>query len=74
MKLFLSDNIHNATVFTLIVMIAISFSIVPSSSAGSVTTEVYDSGFNHGCDDAGIADLSDRYINLPGKGPTFHTK
>jgi hypothetical protein len=33
----------------------------------------YDSGYDHGCDDAGISDPSDRYINEPGKGPRFHT-
>jgi hypothetical protein len=33
----------------------------------------YDSGYDHGCDDAGISDPSDRYINEPGKGPSFHT-
>jgi hypothetical protein len=33
----------------------------------------YDSGYDHGCDDAKISDLSDRYINQPEKGPSFHT-
>ncbi len=33
----------------------------------------YDSGYDHGCDDADISDPSDRYINEPGKGPSFHT-
>lgn len=33
----------------------------------------YDSGYDHGCDDAGISDPSDRYINQPEKGPSFHT-
>jgi hypothetical protein len=33
----------------------------------------YDSGYDHGCNDAGISDPSDRYINEPGKGPSFHT-
>ena len=28
---------------------------------------------DHGCDDAGISDPSDRYINQPGKGPSTHT-
>jgi hypothetical protein len=34
----------------------------------------YESGRDHGCDDAGISDPSERYINQPGKGPSFHTK
>lgn len=33
----------------------------------------YNSGYDHGCDDAGISDPGDRYINQPEKGPTFHT-
>ena len=33
----------------------------------------YDSGYDHGCDDAKIAEYSDRYINQPGKGPISHT-
>jgi hypothetical protein len=32
----------------------------------------YESGYDHGCDDAGLSP-SDRYINEPGKGPSFHT-
>ncbi len=33
----------------------------------------YRSGYNHGCSDAKISDPSKRYINQPGKGPSFHT-
>ena len=33
----------------------------------------YDSGYDHGCDDAGISDLSERYINQDEKGPDYHT-
>ncbi len=33
----------------------------------------YDSGYDHGCDDARISDSSDRYINQPEKGPSYHT-
>jgi hypothetical protein len=32
----------------------------------------YKSGYDHGCDDAKLSP-SDRYINEPGKGPSFHT-
>ena len=31
------------------------------------------SGYNHGCSDAQISDPSNRYINQPEKGPSFHT-
>jgi hypothetical protein len=30
----------------------------------------YDSGYSHGCSDAKISNLSERYINQPGKGTT----
>jgi len=33
----------------------------------------YDSGYNHGCDDAKVADPSERYINQPEKGSNFHS-
>lgn len=33
----------------------------------------YRSGYNHGCSDAKISDSSKRYINQPGKGPSYHT-
>jgi hypothetical protein len=31
------------------------------------------SGYNHGCSDAQISDPSERYINQPEKGPSFHS-
>ncbi|HEU4448141.1 MAG TPA: hypothetical protein VFR94_25955 [Nitrososphaeraceae archaeon] len=34
----------------------------------------YESGYDHGCDDAGISNPSDRYINQPEKGLSFHTE
>lgn len=33
----------------------------------------YDLGYDHGCDDARISDSSERYINQPEKGPSYHT-
>ena len=33
----------------------------------------YESGYDHGCDDADISDPDDRYINQPERGPSFHT-
>jgi hypothetical protein len=32
------------------------------------------SGYNHGCSDAQISDPSERYINQPEKGPSFHSE
>jgi hypothetical protein len=51
---------------------ALTFS--PSLSAVQLSAiSPYDSGYNHGCDDAGISDSSDYYINQPKKGPAYHT-
>lgn len=33
----------------------------------------YESGYNHGCSDAKIDDVTKRYINQVGTGPAFHT-
>jgi hypothetical protein len=45
---------------------------IPGSALAS-SGSPYDSGYNHGCDDARISDPSDRYINQPEKGPSYHT-
>jgi hypothetical protein len=74
MKLFLFKNIiRNTTVFVLMVIIVVNFSIFQTDQAGYATTDAYGNGYDHGCDDAGIADPTDRYISQPGKGPSFHT-
>jgi hypothetical protein len=44
---------------------------IPVSNASSKSP--YESGYDHGCDDADISDPDDRYINQPEKGPSFHT-
>lgn len=33
----------------------------------------FESGYDHGCNDSRIPNFSDRYINQPGKGPSFHS-
>ena len=43
-------------------------------SAYASESSPYDSGYDHGCDDAGISDPGDRYINQPERGPSFHTE
>ena len=43
-------------------------------NALSAITSAFESGYGHGCNDAGISDFSDKYINQPGKGPSFHTE
>jgi hypothetical protein len=54
--------------FLLSVILAVQF-----SSSAYASIDAYDSGYSHGCDDAGISDPDDRYINQPEKGPSFHT-
>ena len=36
-------------------------------------SDAYDTGYAYGCNDAGISDPDNRYINQPGKGPSLHT-
>lgn len=55
------------TLTTLCLMIYGSVSYTYASS------DAYDSGRDHGCDDAGISNPSDRYINQAEMGPSFHT-
>lgn len=43
---------------------------VDEDTAGNLP---YKSGYSHGCSDAKISDSEKRYINQPGKGPTYHT-
>jgi hypothetical protein len=53
-------------------VIAISTLIVLIPLARASKDDPYQSGYDHGCEDAGISD-PERYINQPGKGPSFHT-
>lgn len=41
--------------------------------ANASSKSPYESGYDHGCDDADISDPVDRYVNQPEKGPSFHT-
>ncbi len=41
--------------------------------ASASSRSPYESGYDHGCNDADISDSSDRYINQPEKGPSSHT-
>lgn len=51
------------------IVIGIAIFVGPSVAYAS---SPYDSGYDHGCDDAGLSP-SDRYINEEGKGPSQHT-
>jgi hypothetical protein len=54
-------------------ILASSSTAILGSSAYASEESPYDSGYDHGCDDARISDPDDRYINQPEKGPSFHT-
>lgn len=57
----------------IIVLAVLSVSTIVPGSSGYASRDPYDSGYDHGCDDARISDSSDIYINQPEKGPSFHT-
>jgi hypothetical protein len=51
-----------------------ALALLPTMSFMSVqAADPFDSGYYHGCSDAKISDSSDRYINQPKQGPSFHT-
>jgi hypothetical protein len=54
----------------IVLTITTTTTVLPLAYASS--TSPYDSGYNHGCDDAGLS-ASDRYMTEPRKGPSFHT-
>jgi hypothetical protein len=55
--------------FTLVVVLL----LVHLQSVIASNISPYESGYNHGCEDAQIPVPSDRYINQPEKGPDDHT-
>jgi hypothetical protein len=49
----------------------VSGTLIPQQLIGILqvyASSPYDSGYNHGCNDARISDPDDRYINQPEKG------
>jgi hypothetical protein len=65
---------NNITLLMLVfLLLSVSFSALQLQTVQASSNSPYDSGFDHGCDDADISDPDDRYINQPGKGPSFHT-
>lgn len=60
---------------TFVLAVVLAITIYSFNQLGHASSnDPYDSGYTHGCDDARVADPSDRYINQPEKGPSFHTK
>ena len=60
---------HGRVLSTVLISMMLVVFIMPAYAS----SDAYDSGRDHGCDDARISDPSDRYINQPEKGPSFHT-
>jgi hypothetical protein len=56
----------------IISFLAAIFAIISVPAVYASEQSPYDSGYNHGCDDARESP-SDRYINEEGKGPSNHT-
>jgi hypothetical protein len=55
------------------IVVLMAFLLAPQlQSADAGGKSPYESGYDHGCDDAD-KDFEDRYINQPEKGPSFHT-
>jgi hypothetical protein len=57
------------SLFTLLIASTFTMQIQLAYAGGK---SPYESGYGHGCDDADLSP-SDRYINEPGKGPSYHT-
>jgi hypothetical protein len=47
--------------------------LASTASTTYASSDPHNSGYDHGCDDSRISDPSDRYVNQPEKGPSFHT-
>jgi hypothetical protein len=60
----------NKSIVTAIIALAIGSSI---TGVHASEKSPYESGYDHGCDDADFRYPGDRYINQPGKGPSQHT-
>ena len=58
---------------TMVVLLAFLLAPQLQHVANASSNSPYESGRDHGCDDAGISDVDDRYINQDEKGPSFHT-
>lgn len=73
MSLF-SSIIGSVSVLT-IMMLTFTLELYAQAqeSDSNTTLSPYESGYVHGCEDSRTTDFSDRYINQPEKGPSFHT-
>jgi hypothetical protein len=67
---YIITNTYPKLIVILFLVTSITMVVDNTTALGS---SPYDSGYDHGCNDAKISDPSDRYINQPEKGPSFHT-
>lgn len=68
-----NNHISQHYMFLLLGIVSISIFVFQYSFTEVHAQSPYNSGYSYGCDDAKIYDSDDRYINQPGKGPTYHT-
>jgi hypothetical protein len=68
---YVSNRYYSAAFLSFLFMV--STLLLPVQPLGATNKSPYDSGYDHGCDDADISDPNDRYINQPERGPSFHT-
>ncbi len=61
---------HN---FAVLFYMIFSYLLLSASVTHVSAKSPFDSGYDHGCDDAQISDPSEQYINQPEKGPSYHT-
>jgi hypothetical protein len=69
------ENLHQYGKFGLLstIQTILCFSIISYSSSVYGITDEYNFGYNYGCDDAGISDKADRYINKPEAEPSLNS-
>jgi hypothetical protein len=66
-------NIKSNIIVLSSILLASVILTVTSIFSVYASSDAYDSGYDHGCDDARISDPDDRYINQPDTGPSSHT-
>jgi len=66
--------VKSTKIFTLKLWVGVIGVILMTTGSNVYAESPYDSGFEHGCNDAQIEDSDDWYINQPGKGKTYHTQ
>jgi hypothetical protein len=71
LKIFLSNNTFYKKIMALSIL-SFLYILISAPLLSVQATSAYDSGYSHGCSDAG-KDSSDKYINQDEKGPSFHT-